>query len=110
MSSALLDALKADFETLPPELMNGHGIGPLRRSALVSALHEGLPAQRVEAWKYTSLRALAARSLHVSNEATALDPALLADIPAPRRVFVTGVLAAHLPPLHNSKPRTAGKR
>lgn len=96
MSSALLDALKADFETLPPELMNGHGIGPLRRSALVSALHEGLPEQRVEAWKYTSLRALSARPLRISNAPTAIDPELVADIAAPRLVFVNGVMDAGL--------------
>jgi Fe-S cluster assembly protein SufD len=101
MSSALLDALKAGFETLPPELMNGHGVGPLRRSALLSALHEGLPEHRVEAWKYTSLRALSARSLHVSNESTPIDATriadeLLADIPAPRLVFINGMMDADL--------------
>jgi len=96
MSSALLDSLKAVFETLPPDLMNGHGVGPLRRSALISALHEGLPEHRVEAWKYTSLRALAARPLTLSNVSTAVDPALIADIPTPRLVFVNGVMDADL--------------
>jgi len=96
MSSALLDSLKAGFETLPPDLMNGHGVGPLRRSALISALHEGLPEHRVEAWKYTSLRALAARPLTLSNVSTAVDPALIADIPTPRLVFVNGVMDADL--------------
>jgi len=96
MSSALIDSLKAGFETLPPDLMNGHGVGPLRRSALISALHEGLPEHRVEAWKYTSLRALAARPLTLSNVSTAVDPALIADIPTPRLVFVNGVMDADL--------------
>ncbi|PIQ38090.1 MAG: Fe-S cluster assembly protein SufD [Lysobacterales bacterium CG17_big_fil_post_rev_8_21_14_2_50_64_11] len=76
--------------------MNGHGVGPLRRSALISALHEGLPEHRVEAWKYTSLRALAARPLTLSNVSTAVDPALIADIPTPRLVFVNGVMDADL--------------
>lgn len=96
MSSALLDSLKADFETLPADLMNGHGVGPLRRSALVSLLHEGLPEQRVEAWKYTSLRALATRPLTLAKAAPAVDPALIADIPVPRLVFVNGLLDAGL--------------
>lgn len=104
MSSALLDSLKADFETLPPDLMNGHGVGPLRRSALVSLLHEGLPEQRVEAWKYTSLRALATRPLRLANAATAIDPAAIADIPAPRLVFVNGLLDAGLSQINSLQP------
>ncbi len=114
MSSALLDSLKAGFEALPPDLMNAHGVGPLRRSALISALHEGLPEHRVEAWKYTSLRALAARPLTLGNTSTTVDPALIADallsdallsdIRAPRLVFVNGMMDANLSQLDALQP------
>ncbi|MGX9720807.1 Fe-S cluster assembly protein SufD [Stenotrophomonas acidaminiphila] len=62
-----------------------------RREALDAALHGGLPAARNEAWKYTSLRQLERRSFSAAPlQAPAIDAALLADIPAPRLVFVNG--------------------
>src|SRR3546814_2862902 len=52
---------------------------------------------RSEAWKYTPLRALERRAFApVEAAVAAFDPALIADIPAPRLVFVNGVHdAAH---------------
>jgi len=62
-----------------------------RREVLDAALRPGLPAARSEAWKYTSLRQLERRSFSAAPlQAPAIDAALLADIPAPRLVFVNG--------------------
>jgi len=61
----------------------------------------GLPDTRVEAWKYTPLRALAQRSF-VSGDSDAatrvVDPALFAvpGVDGPRLVFVNGVFRADL--------------
>lgn len=76
--SALLDSLAAGFAG-----------DATRRAALDDVLRDGLPGPRSEAWKYTSLRALERRSF-APAEAVALDPAVLAAIPAPRLVFVNG--------------------
>lgn len=61
----------------------------------------GLPDTRVEAWKYTALRALAQRSfVHGDAQAAtrAVDPAAFAlpGIDGPRLVFVNGVFRADL--------------
>ncbi|MCW4453448.1 Fe-S cluster assembly protein SufD [Flavobacterium sp. MXW15] len=62
-----------------------------RRAQLDAALRDGLPAARNEAWKYTSLRALERRSFAPAPlQPAAIDPALLAHVPAPRLVFVNG--------------------
>src|SRR5690606_3845155 len=95
--SALLASLKACFEALPAERVEALALGPARRAALADALADGLPGARAEAWKYTSLRALANRRFEPADAAVAAaDPALVADIPAPRLVFVNGVFAAAL--------------
>jgi len=76
----LLRSLAAGFEG-----------GPQQRALLDAALRDGLPGPRSEAWKYTPLRALERRSFAVAGSPTpAVDPALLAGIPAPRLVFVNG--------------------
>jgi Fe-S cluster assembly protein SufD len=77
--SALLDSLSAGF--------NGDAS---RRAVLDEALRDGLPGPRTEAWKYTSLRQLERRSFASVDVAPTVDPMLLADIPAPRAVFVNG--------------------
>ena len=77
--SALLDSLAASF----------HGDGA-RRTVLDDALAAGLPTQRDEAWKYTSLRALERRSFAAVDAAPPVDAQLIAHIPAPRLVFVNG--------------------
>ena len=82
--SALLDSLASGFDG-----------DPRRKAALDAALREGLPGPRSEAWKYTSLRALERRVFAPAlDAATDIDAALLADIPAPRLVFVNGRHAA----------------
>ncbi|MFC7300641.1 Fe-S cluster assembly protein SufD [Cognatiluteimonas weifangensis] len=77
---ALLDSLAAGFD-------GDAG----RRLALDAALRDGLPPTRSEAWKYTPLRALERRSFSALPQPhAAVDPALLAAIPAPRMVLVNG--------------------
>ena len=78
--SALLDSLATGFD--------GDGA---RRHALEAALRDGLPGPRTESWKYTPLRALERRAFANAMELAAIDPALLAGIPAPRLVFANGV-------------------
>ena len=77
--SALLESLTFGFD--------GDAAG---RAALDALLHDGLPHARVEAWKYTPLRALERRSFVPADSKTAIDPELFANIPAPRLVFVNG--------------------
>jgi Fe-S cluster assembly protein SufD len=67
-----------------------------RRLALSEALAAGLPTQRAERWKYTSLRPLSARRFRADAPAPALHPAVLVDIPSPRLVFVNGRYDASL--------------
>ncbi|MCX7514705.1 Fe-S cluster assembly protein SufD [Frateuria sp. STR12] len=72
-----------------------------RRENLDAFVAAGLPDTRVEAWKYTALRALSQRSF-AAGDAQALsrdiDPALLAlaGIEGPALVFVNGVYRADL--------------
>jgi Fe-S cluster assembly protein SufD len=61
-----------------------------RRAVLDDALRDGLPGPRSEAWKYTSLRALERRSFAAVDSIPETGIELLADIPAPRLVFVNG--------------------
>ncbi len=79
--SALLDSLASGFAG-----------DATRKAALDAALRDGLPGLRSEAWKYTSLRALERRTFEpaANADAATVDPALLADIPALRLVFVNG--------------------
>lgn len=91
MSGALLDSMKAGFDSL--------SLAPddLRRGAFAAALADGLPTTRTERWKYTSLRALGRRTFVASAPLiSAVDAALLADIPAPRLAFVNGRFDASL--------------
>lgn len=85
----LLESLKADFDALPAPLVEAQGLGAARRAALEAALADGLPGARVEAWKYTSLRALSARGF-ASAAPMDMDAAVVAGIAAPRLVFVNG--------------------
>jgi Fe-S cluster assembly protein SufD len=65
--------------------------GPRAGAAMARVQRDGLPTQRAERWKYTSLRPLSARRFVPATGAGAIDPALLAGIPAPRLVFVDGI-------------------
>lgn len=94
--SALADSFRREFEALPAPLVDAQGLGDTRRASLAAALADGLPAGRVEAWKYTSLRALANRAFVSAPEATPIDAALLDAVPAPRLVFVNGRFDAGL--------------
>jgi Fe-S cluster assembly protein SufD len=72
-----------------------------RRDNLEAFVAAGLPDTRVEAWKYTALRALSQRSFAVGDAqaaARAVDPAALslAGIDGPALVFVNGVFRADL--------------
>ncbi len=92
--SALLDSLAAGF----------HG-DAARQAVLDEAVRDGLPGARSEAWKYTPLRALERRSFaKAPAEVAATDPQLLADIPAPRLVFVNGRYAPALSQLDGLPP------
>lgn len=77
--------------TLLDSLAAGFSGGGARRAAMEAALRDGLPHARSEAWKYTSLRQLERRGFSpVPLPHAGVDPALIADIPAPRLVFVNG--------------------
>lgn len=84
--STLLESMTAGFEAGA----GTPGLAAARRAAIASALADGLPGARVEAWKYTSLRALSARTFVAEAAAARFDPNVLADIPSPRLVFVNG--------------------
>jgi len=77
--SALLDSLAAGF-----------GGDAVQRTLLDGVLRDGLPAARNESWKCTSLRALERRVFGTPEGDVVVDAAVLADIPAPRMVFVNG--------------------
>ena len=85
MTSPLLESLASGFSG-----------DASRRALLDAALQDGLPGARSERWKYTPLRALERRSFAQPDGAPTVDPALLADIPAPRLVFVNGRFDAAL--------------
>ncbi|MEG2803645.1 Fe-S cluster assembly protein SufD [Stenotrophomonas sp.] len=79
------------MSVLLDSLASGFGGSDARRAELDAALQAGLPGPRTEAWKYTSLRQLERRSFSPAPLTGAdVDPALLADIPSPRLVFVNG--------------------
>jgi Fe-S cluster assembly protein SufD len=94
--SALLDSLQASFSALPATVTDPLGVREIRRDAMRRTLAEGLPTQRNESWKYTGLRALSTRSFVAEAQTPQLHPAALADIPAPRLVFVNGRFDAAL--------------
>jgi Fe-S cluster assembly protein SufD len=94
--SALLDSLQAGFNGLAGEQVEALGLGPTRRDALRRSLDDGLPTQRSEIWKYTALRALAARAFSMASPSIAVESSALAHIPGPRLVFVNGRLDAEL--------------
>jgi Fe-S cluster assembly protein SufD len=94
--SALIDSLKAGFGALPASLVDAAELGDARRNAFAAAATNDLPTPRAERWKYTALRALAARTFATAAKTSVVDVALLTDIPAPRMVFVNGAFSASL--------------
>src|SRR5687767_2788329 len=103
--TALIDSLQSNFAALPAREVDALGLGELRRAAMLQTVAEGLPSQRNEQWKYTALRALAAREFAAGAETPTLHPATLADIGEPRLVFVNG---RHDAVLSSSQPLPAG--
>lgn len=91
--SALLDSFADAFARF--DARDAAGLGDARSDAMAAALRDGLPGARVEAWKYTSLRALERRSFANGDDAlpASMPPAVQA-IPAPRMVFVNGRYAS----------------
>ena len=83
--TALLESLQTAFSDQ----------APLKSAALAQAIAIGLPTQRNEQWKYTSLRALSARRFTApAAELLAINTETLqaiAAIPSPRMVFINGV-------------------
>jgi Fe-S cluster assembly protein SufD len=83
--TALLESLQTAFSDQTPS----------GKIALDRAIATGLPSQRSEQWKYTSLRALSARRFTAPAEKLlAIDAETIraiAAIPGPRIVFVNGV-------------------
>ncbi|HWG66271.1 MAG TPA: Fe-S cluster assembly protein SufD [Rhodanobacteraceae bacterium] len=70
-----------------------------RAEALQAFATRGLPDQRNELWKYTSLRALAQRAYAAGDaqgSSRAVDAALLPELHGPRTVFVNGTFRADL--------------
>lgn len=78
------------MSTLLNSLASAFSGNASKRAVLDDALRDGLPGPRSEAWKYTSLRALERRSFAVVDSIPEIGIELLADIPAPRLVFVNG--------------------
>ena len=82
--SALLDSLAAGCDG-----------DDARRQALDDVLRDGLPHARVEAWKYTPLRALERRSF-AAVTAAAIDAALVAsNQTTPARSYLGGSRLGH---------------
>ena len=100
--SALLASLKTAFDALPAESLEAQNLGAARRAALAQAMADGLP--QGERWKYTALRALSARSFATDAASVAIAPERLADIPAPRLVFVNGRYDSSLSSLSPLEP------
>ncbi len=99
--SPFVDSLPA-AETLAG--LPGSGVAWLdaaRRENLDAFVDAGLPDTRVEAWKYTALRALAQRRFahgdaHAASRAVDVAALALPGVDGPRLVFVNGVFRADL--------------
>lgn len=87
----------AQFEALQAALPEGP-LDERRLQALARFRELGFPTTRQESWKYTALRSLAGLTPAAATEAPSLDraPALLADTPAHRLVFVNGLFRTEL--------------
>ena len=75
---------------------SGDHLDAPQRAVLDATLRDGLPGPRSERWKYTSLRTLERRTFAAPTEVTTPDSTALAQIPAPRLVFVNGFYSAAL--------------
>lgn len=89
-TSPLVEALEAQAAALAMP----------RTAAYEAARAHGIPTTRHERWKYTNLRALAARRFAAPQGRPTVDPSTVADIPAPRLVIANGRYAPALSDLH----------
>jgi Fe-S cluster assembly protein SufD len=96
-TSPLVEALDAQAAALAEATPS---LAPARALAREAALAHGVPTTRQERWKYTALRALAARRFEAPAARVDVDLKVVADIPAPRLVIANGRYAPALSDLH----------
>ncbi len=99
MAAGFLEPLMADGAEKAGD--QAGWLAQVRSNALEQLARDGMPAQRSEAWKYTSLRALGQRQYQRGDadaSARAIDAGLLAlpGVDGPRLVFVNGTFRADL--------------
>ena len=110
-------ALTEDFAAVADELPGGEAVAKVRSAAIGRFGTLGLPHRRIEAWKYTDLRAALKEALPPAVGVPAavgkaeLDAALgpLAGIDATRVVFVDGAYEPRCR-ASNSSPASPGRR
>jgi Fe-S cluster assembly protein SufD len=98
--------LVASLLDAPPSSSGIAWLDAARRENREAFAAEGLPDTRVEAWKYTALRALAQRSFangdaDAKTRAVEASALTLPGVEGPRLVFVNGVFRADLSALDN---------
>ena len=96
-TSPLVEALHAQATALAEATP---ALAPARALAREAALAHGVPTTRNERWKYTALRALAARRFEAPAARVDVDLKVIANIPAPRLVIANGRYAPALSDLH----------
>ena len=96
-TSPLVEALDAQATALADAVP---ALATTRRTAREAARAHGVPTTRQERWKYTALRALAARRFDAPAARVDVDLKVVADIPAPRLVIANGRYAPALSDLH----------
>lgn len=96
-TSPLVEALDAQATALAEA---APALAPARALAREAALAHGVPTTRNERWKYTALRALAARRFEAPAARVDVDLKVIADVPAPRLVIANGRYAPALSDLH----------
>lgn len=97
-TSPLVEALDAQAAAVSSS--SAPALAATRAAAREAARAHGLPTTRQERWKYTALRALAARRFEAPAVRADADPNLVADLPAPRLVIANGRYAPALSDLH----------
>lgn len=98
-ASPLVEALDAQADALVADSVDP-ALAGVRSTAREAARRHGLPTTRSERWKYTHLRALAARRFVAPAAGVGVDPTAIADVPAPRLVIANGRCVPALSDLH----------
>lgn len=96
-TSPLVEALDAQAGAMADAVP---ALATARAAAREAARSHGVPTPRQERWKYTALRALAARRFEAPAARVDVDLKVVADIPAPRLVIANGRYAPALSDLH----------